>query len=55
LKDAKLTDIKLNSQTARPLVPLSRLTMNVVGDFFSLNTPIAFGHGCDHSCYDQAI
>jgi len=32
-------------------VALSRLTGDVVGDSFTLNTRIVFGHGCDHSCY----
>jgi hypothetical protein len=33
------------------LVALSRLTRGVVGGFFTLNTRIAFGHGCDCPSY----
>ena len=35
------------------LVALSRLTRGVVGGFFTLNTRIAFGHGCDCPSYVQ--
>lgn len=31
----------------------SRLTKDAVGDFFTLNTRIAFGHGSDCSGYDN--
>jgi hypothetical protein len=33
------------------LVALSRLTKGVVGGFFTLNTRIAFGDGCDCLSY----
>jgi hypothetical protein len=32
-------------------VALSRLTKGVAGGFFTRNTRIAFGHGCDRSSY----
>ena len=57
--EAKLAYIRLNSQLRKlsragrlaRLVALSRLTRGVVGGFFTLNTRIAFGHGCDSPSY----
>src|SRR6266436_7306427 len=43
-----------SNQTAKRLarlVALSRLTKDVVGGSFTLNTRIAFGHGCDRPSY----
>ena len=34
---------------------LSRLTKGVVGGFFTLDTRIAFGHGCDCPSYGKGL
>jgi hypothetical protein len=43
--EAKLTYIRLNSQTPRGAIPVNQ------GGFFTLNTRIVFGHGCDCTNY----
>src|SRR5712692_9732843 len=63
--EAKLAYIRLNSQTpcpprgaACPAIARSdggsRLTKDVVGGSFTLNTRIAFGDGCDRHSYVSA-
>ena len=50
--EAKIAYVKLNSQTpCPPRVALSRLAKGMVGGFFTLNTRIAFGNGCDCPSY----
>jgi hypothetical protein len=48
---AKLTYFKLNSQTACPPRTAVPVNQGCCGGSFTLDTRIAFGHGCDLSSY----
>jgi hypothetical protein len=53
--EAKLAYIQLNSQTACPPRAAVPVNQGRCRSYFTRNTWIAFGHGCDHSSYVQAI